>query len=135
MFLAILSKSLVEEELDGSSRTVMRIPAVLAPLKAAVLPLVKKDGLPDLAKEIIDTLKFEFEVAYDEKDAVGRRYRRQDAIGTPFCITVDHQSLEDRTVTVRHRDSMEQDRIAIDALSGVLGEETAMSNWLKRIEA
>jgi glycyl-tRNA synthetase len=135
MFLAILSKSLVEEELDGSSRTVMRLPAVLAPLKAAVLPLVKKDGLPDLAKEIIDMLKFEFEVAYDEKDAVGRRYRRQDAIGTPFCVTVDHQSLEDRTVTVRHRDTMEQDRIAIDALSGVLGEETAMSNWLKRIEA
>jgi len=135
MFLAILSKSLVEEELDGSSRTVMRIPAVLAPLKAAVLPLVKKDGLPELAKEIIDALKFEFEVAYDEKDAVGRRYRRQDAIGTPFCITVDHQSLEDRTVTVRHRDSMEQDRISIDALAGLLREETAMSNWLKRIEA
>src|SRR5210317_2020982 len=135
MFLAILSKSLVEEELDGSSRTVMRIPAILAPLKAAVLPLVKKDGLPELAKEIIDALKFEFEVIYDEKDAVGRRYRRQDAIGTPFCITVDHQSLEDRTVTVRHRDSMEQDRIAIDALAGLLREETAMSNWLKRIEA
>jgi len=113
----------------------MRIPAGLGPLKAAVLPPGQEDGLPDLAKEIIDTLKFEFEVAYDEKDAVGRRYRRQDAIGTPFCITVDHQSLEDRTITVRHRDSMEQDRIAIDALSGVLGEETAMSNWLKRIEA
>ena len=112
MFLAVFSKSLIEEELEGGTRTVLRVPAVLAPFKAAVLPLVKKDGLPELSKEILNHLKFDFEVTYDEKDAVGRRYRRQDAIGTPFCITVDHQSLEDRTVTIRHRVSMKQDRVS-----------------------
>ena len=135
MFLAVFSKSLIEEELEGGTRTVLRVPAVLAPFKAAVLPLVKKDGLPELSKEILNHLKFDFEVTYDEKDAVGRRYRRQDAIGTPFCITVDHQSLEDRTVTIRHRDSMKQDRVSIDQLANILQEETALSNWLKRIEA
>ncbi|MDA0677685.1 MAG: glycine--tRNA ligase [Bacteroidetes bacterium] len=135
MFLAVFSKSLIEEELEGGTRTVLRVPAVLAPFKAAVLPLVKKDGLPELSKEILNHLKFDFEVIYDEKDAVGRRYRRQDAIGTPFCITVDHQSLEDRTVTIRHRDSMKQDRVSIDQLANILQEETALSNWLKRIEA
>ena len=135
MFLAVFSKSLIEEELEGGTRTVLRVPAVLAPFKAAVLPLVKKDGLPELSKEIMNHLKFDFEVTYDEKDAVGRRYRRQDAIGTPFCITVDHQSLEDRTVTIRHRDSMKQDRVSIDQLANILQEETALSNWLKRIEA
>ncbi|MFY7758408.1 MAG: glycine--tRNA ligase, partial [Flavobacterium stagni] len=109
MFLAVFSKSLQEETLeDGSTRTVLRLPSVLAPTKAAVLPLVKKDGLPELAREIIEELKWDFNVAYDEKDAVGRRYRRQDALGTPFCITVDHQSLEDQTVTLRHRDTMIQ---------------------------
>ena len=135
MFLAVFSKSLIEEELEGGTRTVLRVPAVLAPFKAAVLPLVKKDGLPELSKEILNHLKFDFEVTYDEKDAVGRRYRRQDAIGTPFCITVDHQSLEDRTVTIRHRDSMKQDRVSIDQLANILQEETSLSNWLKRIEA
>ena len=135
MFLAVFSKSLIEEELEGGTRTILRVPAVLAPFKAAVLPLVKKDGLPELSKEILNHLKFDFEVTYDEKDAVGRRYRRQDAIGTPFCITVDHQSLEDRTVTIRHRDSMKQDRVSIDQLANILQEETALSNWLKRIEA
>ena len=135
MFLAVFSKSLIEEELEGGTRTVLRVPAVLAPFKAAVIPLVKKDGLPELSKEILNHLKFDFEVTYDEKDAVGRRYRRQDAIGTPFCITVDHQSLEDRTVTIRHRDSMKQDRVSIDQLANILQEETALSNWLKRIEA
>ena len=83
----------------------LKLPAVLAPTKVAVLPLVKKDGLPDLAHEIVDSLKWEHAVSYDEKDAVGRRYRRQDALGTPYCITVDHQSLEDKTVTLRDRDS------------------------------
>src|SRR5690606_39375006 len=92
LFLAIFSNSLQEENLeDGSTRTVLKLPAVLAPTKAAVLPLVKKDGLPEVAREIIEDLKWDFNVAYDEKDAVGRRYRRQDALGTPFCITVDHQ--------------------------------------------
>lgn len=134
MFLAVFSSSLQEEELENGTRTVMRIPAVLAPYKAAVLPLVKKDGLPELAHQIIADLKFDFNVAYDEKDAVGRRYRRQDAIGTPFCITVDHQSLDDQTVTIRHRDSMEQERIAISELKNALDREVSMAAWLKKLE-
>ncbi|WP_282787413.1 glycine--tRNA ligase [Flavobacterium croceum] len=131
MFLAVFSKSLVEETLeDGTTRTVLRLPSVLAPTKAAVLPLVKKDGLPEIAKQIIDDLKWEFNVTYDEKDAVGRRYRRQDALGTPFCITVDHQTIEDQTVTLRHRDSMKQDRVKIDALRDIINENVSVKNWL-----
>ncbi|WP_136667343.1 glycine--tRNA ligase [Flavobacterium sp. H122] len=134
MFLAVFSKALQEETLeDGSTRTVLRLPSVLAPTKAAVLPLVKKDGLPELAKEIIEDLKWDFNVAYDEKDAVGRRYRRQDALGTPFCITVDHQTLEDKTVTIRHRDSMQQDRVAISELRGIISNEVSMRNWLMKM--
>lgn len=134
MFLSVFSKSLVEETLeDGSTRTVLRLPSVLAPTKAAVLPLVKKDGLPELAQEIIDELKWDFTVAYDEKDAVGRRYRRADALGTPFCITVDHQSLEDKTVTIRHRDTMKQDRVAIVDLKTIIENEVSMKNWLKKM--
>ena len=133
MFLAVLSHSLEEEQLeDGNSRTVLKLPAVLAPVKAAVLPLVKKDGLPELAQSIIDELQWEFNVLYDEKDAVGRRYRRQDALGTPFCITVDHQSLEDNTVTIRHRDSMEQERVAIDDLGSIISEAVAIKTWLNK---
>ncbi len=131
MFLAVLSNSYMEEQLEnGSSRVVLRIPAVLAPTKAAVLPLVKKDGLPECAQKIIDELKWEFAVQYDEKDAVGRRYRRQDAAGTPFCITVDHQTLEDQTVTLRHRDSMEQERIQIKALQNTIHRAVDMKYWL-----
>ncbi|WP_447635354.1 glycine--tRNA ligase [Flavobacterium microcysteis] len=134
MFLAVFSNSLKEETLeDGSVRTVLRLPSVLAPTKAAVLPLVKKDGLPDLAQEIIEDLKWDFNVAYDEKDAVGRRYRRQDALGTPFCITVDHQSLEDKTVTIRHRDSMKQDRVKISELKDIINQEVSMRTWLQKI--
>lgn len=134
MFLAVFSNSLVEEELEnGSTRTVLKLPAVLAPTKAAILPLVKKDGLPDVAKEIIEDLKWDFKVIYDEKDAVGRRYRRQDANGTPFCITVDHQTLEDKTVTIRHRDTMEQKRVAIADLKSIIDEEVSMKGWLKKI--
>jgi glycyl-tRNA synthetase len=133
MFLAVFSKALQEETLeDGSTRTVLRLPSVLAPNKAAVLPLVKKDGLPEIAKSIIDDLKWDFQVAYDEKDAVGRRYRRQDALGTPFCITVDHQTLEDHTVTLRHRDSMMQDRVAIADLKKIIHEDVSMRNWLMK---
>ncbi|MGB2290501.1 MAG: glycine--tRNA ligase, partial [Schleiferiaceae bacterium] len=111
MFLAVLSTSLQEETLeDGSSRTVLNLPAFLAPYKVAVLPLLKKDGLPEKAREIVNLLKFDHMVQYDEKDAIGKRYRRQDAAGTPLCVTVDHQSLEDHTVTVRFRDTMEQIR-------------------------
>ena len=135
MFLAVFSASLQEEQLENGSRTVMRIPSVLAPYKAAILPLVKKDGLPEISKEIVDALKYDFNVIYDEKDAVGRRYRRQDAIGTPFCITVDHQTIEDQTVTLRHRDSMQQERIAIAELGQVLQKEVSLSSWLKKLEA
>ncbi len=134
MFLAIFSESLQDETLvDGSERTVLKIPAVLAPVKAAVLPLVKKDGLPELSQKIVDQLKFDFNVDYDEKDAIGRRYRRQDAAGTPFCITVDHESLSDGTVTIRYRDNMEQKRVKIDSLNEVIDKEVSMANWLKRM--
>ncbi len=132
MFLSVLTASLKEEILeDGNTRTVLKLPAVLAPTKAAVLPLVKKDGLPELAREIIEDLKWDFQVQYDEKDAVGRRYRRQDAAGTPLCITVDHDSLEDNTVTVRYRDTMEQKRVAISELTGVIKEETDFKKWMQ----
>lgn len=114
MFLAVFSNSYCEETLqDNSVRTVLRIPAILAPIKVAVLPLVKKDGLPEKAREILKPLQYQFMCQYDEKDAIGRRYRRQDAIGTPYCITVDNQTLEDNTVTLRDRDSMQQERIAV----------------------
>ena len=112
----------------------MKIPPFLSTYKVAVLPLVKKDGLSELAKNIYKELKLEFNVTYDEKDAVGRRYRRQDANGTPFCITVDHQTLEDQTVTIRHRDSMEQERVAISALNGIIHDAVDMKTWLKKIE-
>ena len=134
MFLAVFATSLKEETLeDGSTRTVLQLPSVLAPTKAAILPLVKKDGLPDVAKEIIEDLKWEFNVSYDEKDAVGRRYRRQDALGTPFCITVDHQTLEDQTVTIRHRDSMKQDRVKISELKDIINREVSMKHWLMKM--
>lgn len=131
MFLAVLSKSLQEEVLeDGSTRIVLRLPSILAPVKAAVLPLIKRDGLPEIASQIIEDLKWEYNVVYDEKDAVGRRYRRQDANGTPFCITVDHQTKEDQTVTIRYRDSMKQERIAINEISEKLRESISHQEWL-----
>ena len=134
MFLSVFSNSLQEEILeDGSVRTVLKLPAVLAPTKATVLPLVKKDGLPELSKKIIEDLKWDFNVTYDEKDAVGRRYRRQDALGTPFCITVDHQTLEDQTVTIRFRDTMQQERIAISAIKDKINEAVSMKNWLMKM--
>jgi len=134
MFLAVFSNTLKEETLeDGSTRTVLQLPSVLAPTKAAVLPLVKKDGLPEIARNIIEDLKWDFNVAYDEKDAVGRRYRRQDALGTPFCITVDHQTIEDETVTIRHRDTMKQDRVKISELRGIINNEVSVRNWLMKM--
>jgi len=133
MFLAVLGSSLHEEELEGgSSRTVLKIPAILAPVKAAVFPLLKKDGLPEIAKEIVDDLKWDFNVLYDEKDAVGRRYRRQDAAGTPFCITVDHQTKEDNTVTIRDRDSMEQRRIHISEIRAEVKKQVDYRSWLPK---
>ncbi|MDR1681474.1 MAG: glycine--tRNA ligase [Prevotellaceae bacterium] len=117
MFLAALSAAYCEETLDnGEERVVLRIPAALAPVKVAVLPLVKKDGLPEYARELLQSLRTDFNCQYDEKDSIGKRYRRQDAIGTPFCITIDHQTLKDDTVTVRYRNSMTQDRVSADML-------------------
>ncbi|MDX1829554.1 MAG: glycine--tRNA ligase [Lutibacter sp.] len=134
MFLAVFSNSLQEEELEnGTTRTVLKLPAVLAPVKAAILPLVKKDGLPEIAKKIVSDLKWEFNVAYDDKDAVGRRYRRQDAAGTPFCITVDHNTLEDNTVTIRFRDTMEQKRVKIEELQSIIKSEVDYKSWLMKM--
>lgn len=116
--LAILSMAFTEEKLeDGSERVVMKFPPMLAPYKIAILPLVKKDGMPEKAREIMHSLMPSFMCQYDEKDAIGRRYRRQDAIGTPFCITIDTITLEDNTVTIRERDSMKQERISIDEIA------------------
>jgi glycyl-tRNA synthetase len=134
MFLSVFSNSLQDEILEnGTVRTVLKLPAVLAPTKAAILPLVKKDGLPEIARNIVEQLKWEFNVAYDEKDAVGRRYRRQDAAGTPFCITVDHDTLKDNTVTIRYRDTMQQKRVKIDEILALIKEEVDVKNWLIRM--
>ena len=137
MFLSILAGAYYEDEVetkDGEKeiRVVLKLPPVLAPVKLAVLPLVKKDGLPELARSIIDKLKFDFNCQYDEKDSIGKRYRRQDAIGTPYCITIDHQSLQDNTVTIRHRDTMEQERVQIDALYQIIAEKVSMKEIFKK---
>ncbi|MEP0365372.1 MAG: glycine--tRNA ligase [Cyclobacteriaceae bacterium] len=134
MFLAVMSAAYKEETLeDGSTRTVLAIPPALAPVKLAVLPLLKKDGLPEKAEEIMNAVKFDFNAQYDEKDAIGKRYRRQDAIGTPYCVTVDHQTLEDNTVTIRERDSMKQDRIQISDLGATLEDKVSLKKLLSQI--
>jgi glycyl-tRNA synthetase len=131
MFLSVLSASYNEETLeDGSQRVVLSIPPALAPYKVAVMPLTKKDGLPEKACEIIDNLKFDFNCQYDEKDSIGKRYRRQDAIGTPYSVTVDHQTLEDNTVTIRDRDTMTQERVAITELHRIIDEKVSMRKLL-----
>jgi glycyl-tRNA synthetase len=137
-FLAILSASYQEETLtkeDGTTdtRVLLRIPPQLAPVKVAVLPLIKKDGLPEMARKIMKELQIDYNCQYEEKDTIGRRYRRQDAIGTPFCITIDHQSLNDNTVTIRHRDSMEQERVDITNLPKIIDELVSMKNLLKKL--
>ena len=133
MFLAVLSSSFLEERLDdGSTRTVLKLPMALAPVKVAVLPLVKKDGLPEIARKIIEDLKMDFNCQYDEKDAIGKRYRRQDAIGTPLCVTVDHESIDDQSVTIRYRDSMQQERVSIGELGARLTELVGMKSLLKQ---
>lgn len=133
MFLAVLSAALKTEQLpNGSERVVLSIPPALAPYKVAVMPLTKKDGLPDKAREIIDVLKFDFNCQYDEKDSIGKRYRRQDAIGTPFHVTVDHQTLEDNTVTIRDRDTMEQERVAIADLYTIIDEKVNLKKLLQK---
>jgi glycyl-tRNA synthetase len=129
MFLALFSNALNEEKLeDGTSRVVLNIPAPLAPIKVAVLPLVKKDGLPDKAREIMNLLKIEHQCHYEEKDSIGKRYRRQDAIGTPFCITIDHDTLEDNAVTIRERDTMKQERVSISELEAIINEKVNIKN-------
>ncbi len=136
MFLSVMCGSYEEEKLEGGdTRTVLRLPAALAPVKLAVLPLVRKDGLDDKARDIVEDLRFDFNCKIDEKDSIGKRYRRQDAIGTPFCITVDHQTMEDNTVTIRHRDTMEQERIAISELAHFIGDKVSMKSLLKKIKA
>jgi glycyl-tRNA synthetase len=130
MFLQVISAAYHEEVVEAANgqkdiRTVLRIPPVLAPVKLAVMPLVKKEGLPEKARGIIDNLKFDFNCQYDEKDSIGKRYRRQDAIGTPYCVTVDHQTMEDNTVTIRYRDTMEQERVEIDKLRDIISKQVS----------
>jgi glycyl-tRNA synthetase len=137
-FLSVLSASYEEQQIikeDGSpdQRDLLRLPPALAPVKAAVLPLVKKDGLPEVARKIMDELKYDFNCQYEEKDSIGRRYRRQDAIGTPFCITVDHQTLQDNTVTIRYRDSMEQDRIPAGQVNSIIAEKVSLRKLLEQL--
>ena len=140
MFLQVISAAYTEETLkkeDGSedTRVVMKLPPALAPVKLAVFPLVKKDGLPEKARAIIDRMKFDVNCQYEEKDSIGRRYRRQDAIGTPFCITIDHQTLKDDTVTIRYRDSMLQDRIPVAQVHAIIQEKTSMRKLFEMLTA
>jgi len=138
LFLTILCNAFEEQDLSTEekkdSRSVLHFHPAIAPVKAAILPLTKKDGLPDKAREILNNLKLDYNVQYDEKDSIGKRYRRQDAIGTPFCITVDYDTLEDNTVTIRHRDSMEQERIPLDQLESLLAERTSVKSLLKELQ-
>ncbi len=134
MFLSVLCSSYEEQKLEGGdTRVVLHLPATLAPVKCAVMPLVKKDGLPEKAREIVDDLKFDFATRYDEKDSIGKRYRRQDAVGTPFCITVDHQTLEDGTVTLRERDSMEQTRVNVSDLHKLIHDRVSLTSLLRKL--
>ncbi len=134
MFLSVICASFEEQILEkGVTRTVLRIPAALAPVKLAILPLVKKDGLPELARKIQNDLKFEFNCQYDEKDSIGKRYRRQDAIGTPYCVTIDHKSTENGTVTLRDRDTMLQERVSISELKNIIADKVSITTILKTL--
>lgn len=138
MFLQIISASYDEEQIkkeDGTidTRVVLRLPPVLAPVKIAIMPLTKKDGLPEKAREIINSLKFDFYCQFDEKDSIGKRYRRQDAIGTPYCITVDHQTLQDDTVTLRNRDTMEQERIPVKKINEIVADKLSLRKLLEKL--
>ena len=134
MFLSVMCHSFEEEKLEnGETRTVLHLPAALAPVKLAVLPLIKKDGLPEKAKEIMNELKFHFNCKYEEKDTIGKRYRRMDAIGTPYCITIDHDTLSDNTVALRDRDTMEQTRIKISDILPTLEDKVSLKSLLKKI--
>ncbi|MEI6311244.1 MAG: glycine--tRNA ligase [Bacteroidota bacterium] len=132
MFLAVMSAAYKEEKLeDGSERVVLAFPPALAPNKVAILPLMKKDGLAEKAMDIFNILKLEHYCQYDEKDSIGKRYRRQDAIGTPYCITVDHQTIEDHTVTIRDRDTMQQERVAISELNALISKKCSWVSLIK----
>ena len=134
LFLALFSHCLKDEVLeDGSERTVLSLPPALAPVKAAILPLMKKDGLGEYAEKIFNDLKLDFNLIYEDKDSIGKRYRRQDAIGTPFCITIDHDTLTDHTVTIRHRDTMEQDRVPVSSLRQIIDDKVNFRNLLSKI--
>ena len=135
MFLSVMCHSYCEEKLEnGETRVVLRLPEALAPVKLCVMPLVKKDGLPEVARKIIDDLKFHFNCQYDEKDTVGKRYRRQDAIGTPYCVTVDYDTLKDNTVTLRFRDTMKQERVSIDNLRSIIEDKVSIYSLLKKLQ-
>lgn len=135
MFLSVLSHAYEEEQLEGGdSRVVLRLPAALSPVKLAIFPLVKKDGLPEKAHEIMNDLRFHFKCAYEEKDSIGKRYRRHDAIGTPFCITVDHETLNDGCVTIRERDTMKQERVKIEALRALIEDKVSITSLLKKLK-
>ena len=135
MFLSIMCHSYCEEPLEnGDTRVVLKLPAQIAPVKLAILPLVKKDGLAEKAREIMDDLKFHFNCKYDEKDTVGKRYRRQDAIGTPYCVTVDYDTMKDNTVTLRFRDTMEQERVNISELRGIIEDKVSIVSLLKKLQ-
>ncbi len=134
MFLAVMSAAYREEKLeDGSERTVLKIPPALAPTKVAILPLVDKDGLPEKARKIMDDIQLDFNAGYEAKDTIGKRYRRQDAIGTPYCVTIDNQSMEDDSVTIRDRDTMQQERVSVAELTDRLKEKTSLNKLLKNI--
>ena len=135
MFLSILCNSYTEEELEnGETRIVLKLPEALAPVKCAVFPLDKKDGLPELANKIVDDLKFHFNTHYgDPKDSIGKRYRRQDAVGTPFCVTVDHETPNDHKVTLRYRDTMKQERVDIDELRSIMEDRVSITSLLKKL--
>src|SRR5258706_7293006 len=140
MFLAVLSHSFKEEKLEaaegkeeGTERVVLSIPAPLAPNKVAILPLVKKDGLPEKAEAVLRDIKLDFRCYYEDKDTIGRRYRRMDAIGTPFCVTIDHQTLQDDTVTLRDRDTMKQERIRIASLKSIVQKAVSIPELVKKI--
>ena len=136
MFLSVMAASYKEEVVNekGETRVVLCLPPALAPIKVAILPLVNKDGLPEKAEEILKELRYDYNCQIEAKDSIGKRYRRQDAIGTPYCVTVDHQTLEDNTVTLRFRDTMEQERVAIADLHKIIGDSVNISSLLRKIE-
>ena len=134
MFLSVMCHSYCEEQLEGGdTRVVLRLPAALAPVKLAVLPLVKKDGLPEVAQQIVNDLRFHFNCKYDEKDTIGKRYRRMDAIGCPYCVTIDHDTLNDHCVTLRDRDTMEQKRVPIADLQSIIEDKVSITSLLKKL--